>query len=147
MIKPFNFYIKEGLVRKSLLNPIIARELFRKGELRLSRISKSPPIEEESSIVFEDIYEALRESTQSLMELGGFKPYCHEALIAYLDEKKVFQTEEVNILNNYRILRNNSVYKAENVSIDKCKEALIFAHKLLPVIKEKLSHMLTEGSK
>ncbi len=142
MIQPFNYYIKKGFVRKSLFDPIIAKELFRKGEVRLSRLSKNPPTEEESSIFFEDVYESLRESTQSLMELGGFKPYSHEALIAYLEEKKILLPEELNTLNNYRILRNNSVYKAEKVSINKCEEALLFAHKLLPRIKEKLSHLL-----
>ncbi|MBI4140043.1 hypothetical protein HY483_03720 [Candidatus Woesearchaeota archaeon] len=145
MIQPFNYYLKGGAVRKSLFDPIIAKELFRKGEVRLLRLLKNPPTEEESSIFFEDVYESIRESAQSLMELGGFKPYSHEALIAYLEEKKMLSPEELNIFNNYRILRNNSVYKAENVSIDKCKESLLFAQKILPNIKEKLSLLLTEG--
>jgi len=142
MIKPFQYYIKENLVRKSIPNISMAKALFEKGELRLNKIVKSKIEEKEASIVFEDIYGSLRESTQSLMELKGFKPYSHEALISFLNQEKILSFDKINIMDNYRILRNNSVYKAEQVSLQKCLESLKFAKEILPEIKQKLKELI-----
>ena len=141
MIKPFEYYIKEKLVRKSSQNISMAKSLLNKAEIRLKRISKEKIEEENSSIVFEDIYEAMREASQSFMEINGFKPYSHEALISFLKEHKLLSDEKVNILNNYRILRNNSVYKSEKISLQKCMEALDFAKVLLPELRNKFDEM------
>ena len=75
MIKPFEYYLNENLVRKNIPNSSIAKALIEKSEIRLNRIGKNKITEEESSIVFEEIYECLRESSQALMELSGYKPY------------------------------------------------------------------------
>ncbi len=141
MIKPFQYFISENLVRKSLPNSSMAKALLEKAEIRLTRINESIT-EKEASIIFEDIYESLREASQSLMELKGYKPYSHEALISFLNENKFLSLENVNIINNYRILRNNSVYKAEKVSKEKCLEALKFAREILPEINKKLKELI-----
>ena len=144
MIKPFRFYIAENLFKKSVPNISMATSLLQKAEIRLRRIAREKISDSESSIVFEDIYESLREASQSLMEIGGYKPYSHEALISFLKEQKLLDDEKTNILDNYRVLRNNSVYKAEKVSLEKCKEALAFAKLVLPQIREKLEQLHKE---
>lgn len=141
MIKPFDYYIKENLVRKSSQNISMAKSLLQKAEIRLKRLSNEKINEENSSIVFEDAYEVLREASQSLMEIKGFKPYSHEALVSFLKEYALLSDEKVNILDNYRVLRNNSVYKAEKVSLQKCSESLDFAKKSLLEIKNKFEEM------
>ncbi len=142
MIKQFQFFINENLVRKSIPNASIAKSLFEKSELRLKRINKLNIEESESSITFEDIYECLREASQSLMELKGYKPYSHEALISFLNEEKLLSLDKINILDNYRILRNNSIYKAETISLQKCLEALEFAKEFLPEINKRLLELI-----
>ncbi len=141
MIKPFQYYIKESLVRKSIPNAGMAKSLLEKAEIRFKRLSASKIEENESSIVFEDVYECLREAVQSLMELKGYKPYSHEALVSFVKEQKLFSEENSNIFNNYRILRNNSVYKAEKISLEKCREALEFVKKMLPDIRKKFERL------
>lgn len=142
MIKPFDYFIKENLVRKSSQNISMAKSLLQKAEIRLKRISNETIEGENSSIVFEDVYEVLREASQSLMEVNGFKPYSHEALVSFLKEYKLLSDEKANILDNYRILRNNSVYKAERISLQKCTEALDFAKKSLPEIRDKFNEFI-----
>ncbi|MBI4163452.1 MAG: hypothetical protein HY512_01200 [Candidatus Aenigmarchaeota archaeon] len=115
MIKPFEYFIKENLVRKEIPNRSLAKSLVEKAEVRIYRILKSEIEEKEASIVFEDIYEILRESAQAIMELKGYKPYSHEALISFLWEGKYFSESVIIILDNYRTLRNKSVYRAEGV--------------------------------
>ena len=151
MIKPFEYYINEQLVRKSIPNISMAKSLLQKSEIKLKRVKNEKINDENSSIVFEDIYEMLRESSQSLMEIKGFKPYSHEALVSFLKEYKLVSDEKANIIDNYRVLRNNSVYKAEKVSLQKCSEALEFSKTLLPEIKSKFEEItslnLTGGKK
>ena len=137
MIKPFEYYINEKLVRKSVPNISMAKSLLQKSEIRLKRLKNEKIDDENSSIVFEDVYELLREASQSLMEINGFKPYSHEALVSFLKDYKLLPDEKIITMDNYRVLRNNSVYKAEKVSSQKCREALEFAKKILPEIKAK----------
>ena len=137
MIKPFEYYINEKLVRKSVPNISMAKSLLQKSEIRLKRVKNEKIDDENSSIVFEDVYELLREASQSLMEINGFKPYSHEALVSFLKDYKLLPDEKIITMDNYRVLRNNSVYKAEKVSSQKCSEALEFAKKILPEIKAK----------
>ena len=151
MIKPFEYYVNEQLVRKSIPNISMAKSLLQKSEIRLKRVKNEKINDENSSIVFEDIYEIIRESSQSLMEIKGFKPYSHEALVSFLKEYKLVSDENANIIDNYRVLRNNSVYKAEKISPNKCIEALDFAKKALPEIKSKFDEIaslnITGGKK
>jgi len=146
MIKSFQYYISGNLVRKSIPNPSMAKSLLEKAEIRLKRVKKEKIDEENSSIVFEDIYEALREASQSLMEFKGFKPYSHEALVSFLKEHKFMEEEKIAIMDNYRVLRNNSVYKAEKISLQKCKEALDFSKKAIPEIKAKFNKLMHDSS-
>ena len=141
MIKPFEYYINEQLVRKSIPNISMAKSLLQKSEIRLKRVKNEKINEENSSIVFEDIYEIIRESSQSLMEIKGFKPYSHEALVSFLKEFQLVSDEKTAIMDNYRVLRNNSVYKAEKVSLQKCSEALEFSKTFLPEIKVKFEEI------
>ncbi len=134
MIKPFTHYLNEHLVRKSTPNPSMAKSLLQKAEIRLTRLSNEKIEEQNASIFFEEIYETIREASQSLMELNGYKPYSHEALVSFLKENKLLSEEETNVIDTYRILRNNFVYKAEKVSMEKCTEALKFLKKVLPEI-------------
>ena len=142
MIKPFQYYINQNLVKKSIPNTSMSKSLFEKSELRFKRLNKSTVEENEASIIFEDIYECLREASQSLMEVKGFKPYSHEALISFLNEHQLLSQEVINLMDNYRILRNNSIYKAEKVSLQKCLEALKFTKEVLPKINKKLKELL-----
>jgi len=142
MIKPFEYYLKENLVRKSFPNISMAKSLLQKAEIRLKRINAAKIEENESSIVFEELYECLRESAQSLMEINGYKPYSHEALISFINQQKFLSEYETNIFDNYRILRNNSVYKAEKVSLQICLEALEFAKQTLPKLNNKFKELI-----
>ena len=147
MIKPFQYYISSNLVRKSIPNPSMAKSLLEKAEIRLKRVKSEEIDEKSSSIMFEDIYEAIREASQSLMEIKGFKPYSHEAVVSFIKEYNFLKEEKTAVIDNYRVLRNNSVYKAEKISLQKCKEALNFSKKILPEIKAKFNKLMQDSVK
>ena len=132
---PFQYYLDKNMVRKTAINPAIANSLIRKSSIRLQRIMRAEINDEESSIVFEDIYESIREAAQAFMQLKGYKPYSHEAVIAFLAEFYNFGEDEITTFNRYRILRNNCVYRAAKVSPHVCGEALEFLETFLPKIR------------
>ena len=142
MIQPFEYYEREKLVEKTVLNIGLAKSLMEKAEIRLNRILKEGITDPEAPLIFEDTYEAIRESAQALMQLAKYKPLSHEAIISFLQKHKYMSEEKINLLNNYRILRNKSVYLAEKISIEKCKEAIKFAKGVLPEIKRKFEELV-----
>jgi hypothetical protein len=142
MIKPFEYYEKERQVEKTVLNVSLAKSLLEKAEVRLNRILKEQIKEDNAPLIFEDAYEVIRESSQALMQLSKYKPLSHEALIAFLIKNRYLSEEKINILDNYRILRNKSVYQAEKISVEKCRESIKFAEKVLPEIKRKFEELI-----
>lgn len=135
MIRSFNYYLNKGVVRKVKINLAIVESLLKKSTYRLDILKESKITYKFSSIIFEEVYESIREAVQSLMQLKGYKPYSHEVIISFLKENKSFSPQIINTINRYRILRNKSVYEAKDVSIKTCKDALKFAIKFIRNIK------------
>jgi|SRR3989344_2751024 len=141
MIKPFEYYEKDGQVEKTIANIGLVKSLLEKAEIRLNRILKEEINDIKASLIFEDAYETIREASQALMQFDKYKPLSHEALISFLMKSRYLSQEKISILNNYRILRNKSVYQAEKISLDKCKESIKFAKEVLPEIKRKFEEL------
>ena len=136
MVFEFEHYVEKNLVKKKSVDVNEADALMRKAEERLEFSIKIRKINEQTaSFIFEDIYECLREASQSLMSLKGYKPYSHEALISFLKILN-FLESDIGIFNGYRILRNKTIYGGERISVEKCKEALNFLVLFLPKLKK-----------
>ena len=133
MILPFEKYLEEGKIEKQFPDINRGYSLLKKAEKRLKFLR--PLTTESADLVFEDIYEAMREASQSLMSIQGYKPLSHEAVIAYLRDMKKFDMSIISKFDSYRKLRNKSVYEAEKIELTKTKEALVFAQKLLQKIR------------
>ena len=133
MILPFDKYLEDGKVEKQTPDINRGRSLLKKAEKRLKFLR--PITNESADLVFEDIYEAMREASQSLMSIQGYKPLSHEVLIAYLRDIKKFDISIIHKFDSYRKLRNKSVYEAEKIELIETKEALVFAQKFLQKIK------------
>ncbi|PIN80934.1 hypothetical protein COV16_00140 [Candidatus Woesearchaeota archaeon CG10_big_fil_rev_8_21_14_0_10_34_8] len=142
MIKKFEYYVEKNMVKKGIRDISLAKSLIKKAEARLERIKTEEISEAKSALIFEDAYEAVREAAQSLMQVMQYKPYSHEAVVAFVKDNKYLDENNSNKFNNYRILRNKSVYLAENISEEKSKEAVEFAKDIVPKMKAKLFEML-----
>ena len=131
MLDKFEFYLKSGKVKRKTTDIVEADSLLKKANLRINNMRKLN--EKTASLFLEDAYEAAREAAQSLMSLKGFKPYSHEATISFIIQyyKKEFSEYEIAQFDRFRELRNNSVYKAEQVSIEDSLKCLEFAKSLI----------------
>ena len=135
MIREFQYYIDEGLVKKQSPNLEEARSLMRKAMKRFEYIKNQEITEQAASFIFEDVYEAFREAAQALMSLKGFKPYSHEALISFLRKFHNFSEHDLSSFDRYRILRNKTVYSAVGISAGTCRQAFAFLERFLPELK------------
>jgi len=146
MIEKFQYYLENNLARKASPDKGEAEALMNKAEGRLSFSIKTRKINENTaSYIFEDVYECLREGAQSLMTLKGYKPYSHEALVAFLKEFYNISDYVLSKFNNYRILRNKCIYDASVISIPTFEEALRFAVSFLPELKKIFEKEVEEG--
>ena len=136
MKESFRHYLETGTVRKISPNPEAASALMAKAFSRIGYVREQKISGATSAFVFEDIYEAVREASQALMELKGFKPYSHEAQVAFVKEFCAVPAHVVSAFDRFRILRNKSVYGAAQISPETCKEALAFAMGFLPLLKK-----------
>ncbi len=125
-MKPLKFYIESGLVRQGSKDPGESKAMIARASKRLEYVRSQPITEDNASFLFEDIYEIMRECVHGLMAANGYKPYSHEATVAFLDEhyRSYFGEKLVEAFNRYRIIRNNIMYRANFVSKDEAIKAL-----------------------
>lgn len=140
MIERFEYYLTANLVRKQKADKEEAKSLMKKAVHRLNYIKKQEIKEDTASFIFEDIYESLREASQSLMSLKGYKPYSHEALISFLRNFYNFTGSDISNFDRFRVLRNKTVYSAVWVSVEVCQEALAFLEDFLPKLSREFEN-------
>lgn len=127
----------KGHVKKGTKNPGEAKSLLGKSETRFNYFKDKEITEKDASIIFENLYGAIREATQSLMSFKGYKPYSHEATISFLKEfySEKFSEEELNKFDRFRILRSDSEYRAVPVTKEDAESCLEFAKTFIKKVK------------
>ncbi len=141
----FENYLKFGKIKKKTPDPEESKALFHKAQDRLEYIRNRNVNAKIAKFVFEDAYDAIRESAQALMSAKGFKPYSHEATISFVKKfyKEHFNEEEISDFDYFRKLRNDSVYRAVEISKEDAEAAVNFANMFI----EKASFLLNKKEK
>lgn len=126
MINSFANYLKTGKIKKKTPDPVEAKALLNQAKDRLNYVKEKKILDKNSKFILEDSYEVARESVQSYMSLKGFKPYSHEATISFIKKflNNTFSEEEIFKLDYFRILRNNSIYRAAPVTKQDAKDSI-----------------------
>jgi len=137
-LKQLKFYIESGLVRQGSKDPGESKAMVGRATKRLEYVKSQTFTEENASFIFEDIYEIMRECVQGLMASNGYKPYSHEATVAFLYEyyKPYFGEKLVESFNRYRIIRNNIVYRANSITKEEAVKALDIAENFVRKTEE-----------
>ncbi len=109
----FEDFVKEGSVRKVSPDRQLAKSLVRIANIRLKNLETIDITDDNSFSVIENCYEAIREMTDALMSLKGFKSYSHEANVEFL--RKFYSVNvgygNINKVDRYRRIRNDIKYK------------------------------------
>lgn len=135
MIDSFENYLKFGKAKKKTPDLDEAKSLIQKSKLRIQYLRELN--DKTTSLFFEDVYEAAREAAQALMSLKGFKPYSHEATISFLRDyyKKEFNEAIIYEFDRYRGLRNDSIYKANDITKEEAIKCLEFARTIIKKVE------------
>lgn len=139
-MKDFKFYIKVKDIRKVSKDPSLAESL-KKDCIKRAKKLITLNINDYEKIIFEGIYDCLREIADSILALEGYKSYSHEASISYLS-KYNFSYEFIAEFDSFRFKRNGSKYYGKPITKQDTEQILNFykkhINKLIKIINEKL---------
>ena len=112
-MKDFEYYLHEKEVRIASVNLELAKSLVQDMN---SRIKDSLKLDSSQfpKIVFENLYDALRDFSDAVLAVRGYKSYSHQASIAFL-QKETFSWIEVNEMDAFRYKRNGSKYYGQKI--------------------------------
>ncbi|NOZ80960.1 MAG: hypothetical protein GXP63_04770 [DPANN group archaeon] len=136
-MKSFTAYLEEKKVRKISPDPAEADSLLKQSEARLKDLKNLPLSEETAPFRFESAYEVLREVLQSFLAAAGYKPYSHEAILAFGKEQGILSLSEFERSDRYRQIRNDINYRGKTVLKIEAEEIILFVSMLLPKLKSR----------
>ena len=113
---PFNYYLKNGDVKKSSRDVELSKSLIKDMNVRIEMM-EFLDIKKFSKIIFENIYDSLRDFCDAILAVKGYKSYSHQASISYL-ECEGFDVSFIERLDQFRYRRNSSKYYGHEISVE-----------------------------
>ena len=131
---PFEYFIKTGEVKKASVDLELAKSLIKDMDERIQKSMKLD-VNEFSKMIFENIYDALRDFCDALLSLEGYKSYSHQASISFLTNYKL-DVADINELDQFRYKRNGSKYYGKPVFEEDALEIKKFFLRIKPKINK-----------
>lgn len=127
-MKSFREYVRDGKVKTGQTSSAEADSLRKQAVNRFEQEIQNVEINDKNATFkFEGAYEVLRQLLQSFMAEEGYKPYSHEAIIAYSKENGLISEKEADELDRYRRLRNDIRYRGETTNLKRAKRIVELA--------------------
>lgn len=130
-MKDFRLFVVSGDVKKQMPDVHLSDSLVKDSISRMKYAKSSALSEESAKFIYENIYEALRETADSILIVSGFKSFSHEANISFLQRFEEFSSAEIKEFDRMRMKRNGMKYYGKPCPVSDAKEAIEFADKLL----------------
>jgi hypothetical protein len=141
IVKDFNEFIEEGVVRKQTPDISRARFLFKESEKSfsfLNDIVKGMGVTDSgANSIVKLCYDIIMELVRAKMLLNGFSASgqgAHGAEVAYLRELN-FSENDIRFANQLRYLRNGIVYYGKVLDKEYAKKVLEFMNRVYPELK------------
>jgi hypothetical protein len=123
-MREFEYYVNKKDVKKVSQDKQLAISLVVDMEERTSDAMKLDT-EAFPKIIFESVYDALRDFCDALLAVEGYKSYSHEGSISFL-AKKGLDVAFMSALDNFRYKRNGSKYYAKKITPEDAKLIIEF---------------------
>ena len=133
MVKEFEYFIAKGEVKKQKPDANLSKATLKESIERL-KFSKKLVNKAKAKYVLENAYESMREASDSLLYIDGFKSFSHEASIVYLF-KKGFSENEIMEFDRFRKIRNGIKYYGEDCEESDAQLAIKLAEQIVKKIK------------
>ena len=139
MIVELEYYIRKGVVKKSIKDIKRAVSLLKTARKRMKTAEKI----DVRNFKLEFVYEAIIELIEALMSLEGYKSYSHEADIAFL--RKINFPENIILkLDEVRRKRHRSKYYGVELKADKTEELIKFCKDIFKKLEDLLESKIRE---
>jgi hypothetical protein len=113
-MRDFEYYLNTKEVKKCSHDRQLALSLIRDMDERINDALKLDA-RTFPKIIFESVYDALRDFCGALLALEGYKSYSHEGSISFL-AKKGFDVAFISAFDSFRYKRNGSKYYGSNIT-------------------------------
>jgi len=140
-MKKFEEFLNTRDLRRTTKDAGLAKSLVKDAEQRFEVIMEMKLTEKSSTLIFEQVYESLRECIDALLSLQGYKSYSHVASIAFLQNHPEFSTADINELDNAREKRNLAKYYGKQISILDTKDVIELHNQLKPKLNALFNQM------
>jgi len=122
----FQTYLTTGDVKKLVSDKNLAKNLLQLAKLRLDKLLTADFDKENAFEIVERCYNVLKELTDALLAIKGYKSYSHEAAIEFLREfyAKDLSMAGIEKIDKYRVLRNDIFYRGRTTTKQDAELAL-----------------------
>lgn len=129
-------YLKKGVVRKAYLDKELISSLIKTVNEGLNFFKNTVPNENNTSILFKNYYDFLREICEAIALSKEYKIYQHEAITIFL--KEILKEEEISFkFDRCRILRNRVHYYGKTISKQETLKAVSDIKSIISKLKLK----------
>ena len=129
-------HVRNGTIRKDAPNTGKIIALIKIADARINTMSKIKADKNNSSIIFTNYYDSLREICEAAASLKGYKIYLHEAIGLFL--KNILNEEAIySKFDRYRIMRNRVNYYGNLIPIEETLEAIKEINQIIEKLKTK----------
>lgn len=138
-MKSFGYFIQIKEVHRISPDIELAKSLLSEVETRIEVALEMNLDEKRARVIFELLYDSIRELIDVILALDGFKSYSHEANLSYLSNCN-FTESEIMTLDRFRKIRNSSKYYGKPAQLGEALEI----KNLFPEIREKLMKVIND---
>ncbi len=139
--------LKDRDIRIKEKNPAEARAFLQLARNSVKVVGNIALSDESSTLIFREVYEALRQLGDVLWLLEGYEAQRHEASIEILKDLEIKDKVKLNFLDRYKKIRHDANYRGIAVSVEITKEIIDFWDVCSPEIIEQIETKLKEKPK
>ena len=139
-MKPFESYLGTEDVRKTTPDFALARALRKDSYERATFVLTLPITEASSKILYENLYEALRQLADAIIILNGYKSYSHAASIAFLAHKSGFSETLLERFDHAREKRNKAKYYGKPIYPTDAEDIIKLYKELAPILTQTIDN-------
>jgi len=140
--KEFEYYVKNGIIRKLSIDKPRAEFLIKESEVSLEGLRERIKIiginNKNANSIIKDCYDIIMEMIRAKLFLDGYSSsgrYAHEGEVSYL-KKLEFPESEISFLNELRYFRNSVIYYGKVLDKEYASKVVEFLEKVNPKLRK-----------
>ncbi len=118
--------IREGRIRQRSMDKEKIKSIIISSKSNAEVVLSLGPTEKNSTVIFREIYESIRQLGDANWWIKGYEPLDHDVSLEILKGLKIKNSIELNFLDRFRKIRNDANYRGFKVAESQAKEIISF---------------------